>query len=86
MLDLGSSPRLVDEAVPVHQVVAEVELQRLERNRRAVARARGPEDAPHPALAEELLEPVVAERVAGLKLALRATTRHPHAESIWPPG
>jgi hypothetical protein len=67
VLHLGGGARLLVEALLEGVVVGELELQELERHDLAVV-ADGLEDEPHPALAEERLEPVAAERLTDLDL------------------
>ena len=69
VLDLLRSAALVNESTPERLVLDEDALQDLERDLFPVGVAHGPEDDPHPSLAEDLLQAVRAKPPADLELA-----------------
>ncbi len=73
---LGRAARLVHEPPRIDGVLEQRHLQHLQRDRRVVVGARRAEDEAHPAFAEQLLEPVRPEGVAGLQLTMPRAELH----------
>ena len=67
VVHLGGGARFLAEPVLEDEIAGELDLEHLQRDLAAVL-GPGPEDEPHPSLAERLLERVPAELVAGLEL------------------